>query len=114
MKLAKQLAIFRPTRKTVLKLSALAVVGTLALTQLSQANAKTVVIDVRTPEEYQVAHPLGAINIPHSDIVAKIASKGVDKSDTIKVYSRSGNRAEQAKAALQSAGYTNVQVDQQK
>ncbi|MBD3727415.1 MAG: rhodanese-like domain-containing protein, partial [Moraxella osloensis] len=28
----------------------------------------------------------------------------------IKVYSRGGSRAQQAKSALQSAGYTNVEI----
>lgn len=107
-------AKFRPTRQTLLKFCAFAVVGTLALTQLSQANAKTVIIDVRTPQEYQMGHPLGAINIPYNDIANQIFSKGVDKADTIKVYSRGGNRAEQAKTTLKSAGFSNVVVDQQK
>lgn len=103
-----------PNKKQLLKYAAMAVIGMAVFTQVSQANAKTVVIDVRTPEEFQVGHPDGAINISHSEIAQKIGSKGVDKSDTIKLYSRSGNRAEQAKSALQAAGYTNVQVDQQK
>lgn len=95
------------SKKYILMLGAVVMMGALLM---PSANAGTVVVDVRTPEEYQVGHPNGAINIPYSDIVAKIASQGVSKSDTIKVYSRGGGRAEQAKSALQSAGYNNVEV----
>lgn len=97
----------RLSKKHLVLVGAMAVVGMLVM---PTANASTVVVDVRTPEEYQVGHPDGAINIPYSDIVAKIASQGVSKSDTIKVYSRGGGRAEQAKSALQSAGYSNVEI----
>ena len=99
--------VFRLSKKHLMALGAAVMVGALLI---PTANAATVVIDVRTPEEYSVSHPEGAINIPHSDIVAKIAAQGVSKSDTIKVYSRGGSRAEQAKSALQSAGYTNVEI----
>lgn len=98
---------YRPKKKHLLVLSAAMLVSALIL---PTANAATVVVDVRTPEEYQVSHPDGAINIPYSDIVAKIAAKGVNKADTIKVYSRGGGRAEQAKSALQSAGYNKVEI----
>lgn len=100
-------ARYMPRKKHLLTLSAALLIGAMLL---PNAHAANVVIDVRTPEEYQVGHPDGAINIPHGQIVSKIASQGVNKSDTIKVYSRGGARAEQAKAALETAGYTNVSV----
>lgn len=96
------------SKKHLLALGAAIMIVVLVLP--SYANAATVVIDVRTPEEYQGSHSEGAINIPHSEIVAKIASQGVAKSDTIKVFSRGGSRAEQAKTALQEAGYSNVEI----
>ena len=95
------------SKKHLLALGAAVMVAALLM---PSANAATVVVDVRTPQEYQMGHPDGAINIPYADIVAKIASQGVSKSDTVKVYSRGGGRAEQAKSALQAAGYTNVQI----
>ena len=99
--------IFKLSKKQLLALGAAVMVGALLM---PTANAATVVIDVRTPEEYSVNHPAGAINIPHNELLAKITAKGIAKSDTIKVYSRGGGRAEQAKSALQSAGYTNVEI----
>lgn len=101
--------LFRPSKKQLLALGAAVMVGALLM---PTANAATVVIDVRTPEEYSVSHPQGAINIPYSEIVTKITSQGVSKSDTIKVYSRGGSRAAQAKSALQSAGFNNVEIHQ--
>lgn len=104
----KKVPLFKPSKKHLLALAAAVMVGTLLLP--SAANAASVVIDVRTPEEYQVSHPEGAVNIPHNELIAQIAAKGFSKSDAIKVYSRGGSRAEQAKSALQSAGYSNVEV----
>lgn len=103
----KLLSRFTPSKKQILALSALAVTGLLLL---PSANAGAVIVDVRTPEEYQMGHPAGAINIPYTQIVDNIATQGVSKSDTIKVYSRGGSRAEQAKKALQSAGYDKVEI----
>lgn len=97
--------------QSLTKIATLALLAGLLSTPVL-ASAKEVIIDVRTPEEFQVGHPTGAINIPHSAIASGIASKGVSKQDTIKLYSRSGNRADVAKAALQSAGYTKVEIQQ--
>ena len=91
--------------KTVVCLRAAVMVGALLM---PTANAATVVIDVRTPEEYSVNHPTGAIN-SHNEL-AENNAQGIAKSDTIKVYSRGGGRAQQAKSALRSAGYTNVEI----
>lgn len=104
-----RLARLLPRKKHLLTLSAALLIGAMLM---PTANAANVVIDVRTPEEFQIGHPDGAINIPHSQIASKIASQGVSKSDTIKLYSRGGARADQAKAALEAAGYTNVSVQQ--
>lgn len=96
-----------PSRKTLLTMTAIAFAGFLLMPSVQ---AKTVIIDVRTPEEFSLNHLDGAINIPHSEIVNQIASAGVSKSDTIKLYSGKSSRAEKAKAELQSAGYNNVEV----
>lgn len=97
----------KPSKKKLLTLTALAFAEIMLMPSVQ---AKTVIIDVRTPEEYQLNHPDGAINIPHSEIVSQIASQGVAKSDTIKLFSGKSSRAEKAKSELQSAGYSNVEV----
>ena len=65
------------------------------------------IIDVREPDEYTANHADGAINIPLGDILNGDFSK-IDQNKPIYVYCRTGNRAGQAKVALEKAGYKNV------
>ena len=74
-----------------------------------QTAQETVWIDVRTVEEYQQDHIANTENIPHLEIVTRIADLGLDKSTPIKVFCRSGVRAGLALTALQELGYTNVE-----
>lgn len=63
-------------------------------------------VDVRTPAEYQGGHIATAVNVPVSDIAAKPPT---DKKDAlIVVYCRSGARSASAKQTLERMGYTNV------
>ncbi len=64
-------------------------------------------IDVREPSEYEVSHADGAINIPLGNIL-KADYSNIDSSRPIYLICRSGNRAGQAKTALEQAGFTNV------
>lgn len=98
-------------KKSLLILAGLTLVGMMSVTS---ASAKTVVIDVRTPEEFQVSHPIGALNIPYHQLADKINTLGISEYDTIKIFSRNGTRAEVAKKTLESAGYKNVTVETQK
>ena len=66
-------------------------------------------IDVRSNEEYAGEHLQGAVNIPHTEIAQEITKLTTDKSATIKLYCRSGNRAGLAKTALEELGYTHVE-----
>ena len=73
-----------------------------------QVGAETVIIDVRTPEEYAAGHLEGALNIdvqsPNFDSL--IATQPVDGEYVL--YCRSGNRSAQATARMQSLGFTSV------
>lgn len=64
-------------------------------------------VDVREPDEYATDHANGAINIPLGDILNGDLSK-IDITKPVYVYCRTGNRAGQAKTALEQAGYKNV------
>jgi len=66
---------------------------------------RTLVVDVRTVEEFAEGHFPGAINIPHEDIVQGIRARNVDKDQTVLLYCRSGNRSGQAEIRLQSSGF---------
>ena len=75
----------------------------------ASAGAKTVLIDVRTPEEYAAGHLDGAINIDHQVIAQRIGMAGVAKSDEVIVYCRSGRRSGIATEVLQGMGYKKAQ-----
>lgn len=63
-------------------------------------------IDVREPSEYASGHVEGAINLPVNSISEdSVELKNIKANDTIIVYCRSGVRAGQAQARLQSLGY---------
>lgn len=61
-----------------------------------------IIVDVRTKEEYDVSHVKGSINIPYDQIDE---NTNLDKSKTIIVYCRSGNRSSKAYDTLKSLGY---------
>jgi len=70
--------------------------------------AEQVCIDVRTVEEFSSDHIEGDANIPLASLdTAALASK-YGKDAELMLYCRSGNRAGQAKAQLEAAGFTNV------
>lgn len=64
-------------------------------------------VDVRTPEEFSRGHIEGAVNIPVSDIEARVGELG-DKQGSIVLYCRSGARSAKAKALLESKGFARV------
>ncbi|GMQ46228.1 rhodanese-like domain-containing protein [Vibrio sp. 10N] len=63
-----------------------------------------IVIDVRTPQEFNAGHLEQAVNYPLSELDKHIAT--LDKSQSIVLYCRSGNRSGQAMAYMQSKGFT--------
>lgn len=67
-----------------------------------------IILDVRTPEEYESGHIKDAINIPNEIIVDKEIAELPDKEQLIMIYCRSGNRSKQASEKLVELGYTNV------
>ena len=67
-----------------------------------------VILDTRTPEEYEAGHIPGAIVIPHDQIKDKAETVLPDKDQLILVYCRSGRRSKLAAQDLVDLGYTNV------
>ena len=66
-----------------------------------------VILDVRTREEYESGHIRGAVCLPNEEITEE-PEELPDKSQTILVYCRSGNRSRQAAEKLAAFGYENV------
>ncbi|MBR3878213.1 MAG: rhodanese-like domain-containing protein [Bacteroidaceae bacterium] len=69
-------------------------------------------VDVRTPEEFNSGNIPGSVNI---DVMTghfgEEASGLLDKSRTVAVYCRSGNRSKNAAKMLSMMGYNVVELD---
>ena len=74
-----------------------------------ETSTETLIIDVRSAEEWDSGHLEQAIHIPHTEIAAQIESHATSKDANIALYCRSGGRAGVAKTALEELGYTNVE-----
>ena len=78
------------------------------VTQVAGAKAAALVasgirvLDVRTPEEFAEGHVPGAVNIPISDLEARLGD--VPKDRTVIVYCESGRRAGRAEKLLAGSG----------
>lgn len=68
----------------------------------------TILIDVRTRQEFLEEHIRGAILIPYYDISKKIAAVVPNKDAEIIVYCKNGGRSTKAYEILDKLGYTNV------
>lgn len=68
----------------------------------------TVIIDVRTPEEFNSGHVQGALNIPveSADFAAQVSA--LDPGTTYAIYCRSGNRSAVATAEMGSMGFMHL------
>ena len=67
-----------------------------------------ILLDVRRADEFESGHIPGAINLPNEEIGTEEIHALPDKSKTIYVYCRSGNRSRQAADKLLALGYTNI------
>ena len=65
-----------------------------------------VVIDVRTPDEFDVGHVQGSQNIEWKNI--QQIQDSIKKDEKIYLYCRSGNRSGKATKILIDLGYKNV------
>lgn len=67
-----------------------------------------IIVDVRTAEEYNSGHLVGAVNIPVETITDKKPAELPDRDAMIIIYCRTGNRTVTAYKKLTELGYTNV------
>ncbi len=66
-------------------------------------------VDVRTPEEYEQGHIVGAMNIDwKGKTFSDEAGQMLDKSKTVAVYCRGGRRSHEAGNKLYKMGYTHI------
>ena len=73
--------------------------------EIVKIDENSTIIDVRTAREYRAGHLKNAINLPHTEIGAKIADYVENKEDKITLYCKSGRRSGIAKKILADIGY---------
>lgn len=74
--------------------------------QFAQAAAPHLLLDVRTPEEFNSGHIPGAVNISVETLADRLSE--VPRDQPVVVYCRSGNRSATAAQILAEAGYADV------
>jgi rhodanese-related sulfurtransferase len=80
-------------------------IDTLGATQLIN-RADALVIDVRSPAEYDKGHILGARNLPLGELESRIAEIEKHKAKPVIVHCENGNRATGALPVLRKHGFT--------
>jgi len=75
---------------------------------IADKGASPLIIDVRTPAEWNTGHLDEAKHIEWQEISVRISDLTADKDETIYVYCRSGGRSGKAKTILDDLGYSNV------
>ncbi len=76
-----------------------------ALLENQMSSTPHILVDVRTPEEYNDGHIKGAINIPFDEIKQNQDKLNKLKGATLVVYCRSGRRASLFEQSLQAQGF---------
>jgi phage shock protein E len=66
------------------------------------------VIDVRTPGEFNAGHLTNTINVPLDEIEAVVPARVKNKSQVLLLHCASGMRSEVAQKKLNGLGYTNA------
>lgn len=74
----------------------------------SKIKAGAMVLDVRTADEFASGHLDKAVNIPHEQVAAEFAKRGIAKETPVVLYCKSGRRSAIANDALTAAGYTQL------
>ena len=77
---------------------------TASLTTMIKEGA--LLLDVRTPGEFELGHVNGSVNIPLDRLGLSLA--GLNKMKNIIVYCQSGGRSSMAKSILEQNGFTRV------
>jgi rhodanese-related sulfurtransferase len=76
--------------------------------RIDAQDASIIVVDVRSPEEFEAGHVPGAINIPHTHMPARLSELAPYVEKEIVLYCESGMRTQQAIARMKENGFTRV------
>ena len=78
------------------------------LNRIEQKDASTIILDVRTPEEFAAGHVPGAVNIPYTHLPARLSDLTDAGDKEIVLYCATGIRAERAAERMREQGYTRL------
>lgn len=78
------------------------------LKEMQRQNPGSILLDVRSPQEYQEGHLNNSILIPSYEIKEKAERILTDKKALILVYCQSGGRSKKATKQLKQLGYEQV------
>jgi rhodanese-related sulfurtransferase len=81
-----------------------------AVRALTAANPDVLLVDVRTPGEYQTAHVPGSVNLPLDQVDAHLRRIVSDAGGRMVLVCQAGGRARQAQQRLTAAGLTDVAI----
>ncbi len=76
------------------------------LSQIS--SGEVIVLDVRTPEEFNAGHLSGAVNLDVQSGQFETELSKLDKAATYAIYCRSGRRSTIAAEKMANAGFANI------
>jgi phage shock protein E len=79
-----------------------------ALRDAIARDAAPAILDVRTAREFADGHVPGAINIPFTQIGARISELALPRGESLLVYCGHGPRAWIAARALRRAGFSRI------
>ncbi len=74
---------------------------------LRDRSPDTILLDVREPNEWNMAHIPGAVLVPLGDVEEKVQA-AVPRDSKVIVYCASGNRSAVAADTMQQLGYSDV------
>lgn len=76
--------------------------------EFSQNHKEGVLIDIRTPEEFNSGHLEGAVNLDFYSPSFRADLDSLGRDGFYFIYCRSGSRTSQAKILMESLGFNNV------
>ncbi len=71
-------------------------------------NQGVILLDVRSRQEYQEGHIIGAINIPEYEIDRRVEQEIQNKNLPIVIYCQYGSRSRNVYQKMKRKGYTNI------
>lgn len=76
--------------------------------QLNASNEGPILLDVRTPKEFEKGRIPGSLNIPHKQLERRVAEISSNRERDIIVYCEKGGRARYAIGVLSKLGFQNL------